>query len=491
MEYQESARSARGGSERPQRIDELGTANWNNRGIDAHIKRPAGASSAALKKMGMKKIDGIPHPLGTGNNSDGMTSSLKYTKNCLITNEQVYDGVAGTVPYSPADSYNSVFSGAQPAGIEASKTVQYNNYAALSTDKEGGKAPAWLIGKQTKRRIDAPFQTDANPIKHEHVRPHLSGNRPIRRMGPSGNTGPKYDNGASRLNWNLQKQQLNTGPLKYDGISREDWKAVSVREHISPLGEVLYSAGGLEDLRPPCIQEFTKADKPASLLTKYVNDARELSKFERDNYTPADPKFHVSTESADMVKAMYQHNTPTASRTSSEAAYDYQRTQPLTMSDTGLQALPEGSEFSYVSRGDQRPMTAPGPMSARSRQSGSLASLDSRSRRSGAMSARGSQRSDGGKYRGDERLASIASSYYSESDAGSRVQRSKSVDNGSRRGDERKEDRRPQPRGGGYTGQSATPMSGFFSDPSRTVTSSALNEALGGGGYNSSRRSPR
>lgn len=480
--------SARGGSDSSRRIEALGTGNWNNRGIDAHIKRPAGCSSAALKKMGMKRIDGIPHPLGTGNTSEGMTSSLKYPKNCLVTNEHVYDGVAAASPYSPAES---MFSAAHAAGIEASKTVQYNNYAALSTDKEGGKTPAWLVGQQTKRRIEAPFQMDGNPIKHEHVKPHKSGNRPIRRMGPTGNKGPAYDNGASRLNWNLQKQQLNTGPLRYEGIATEDWKAVSVREHISPLGEVLYNVGGLEDLRPPCTQEFTKADKPASLLTKYVNDQRELGKHERDRPEgwTRNPK-HVSVESADMVKAMYHHNTPSQSRTSSEAASDFRRMQPLTMSDTGLSALPEGSEYSDMGRGYERPMSATGPMSARSRQSGSLASYDSRSRASARMpmSARGSQRSDeGGKYeRGSQMRSSIASSYYtesyySESDAGSRVQRSKSADGlGSQRRNERRDDRRPQPRGGGYTGQSATPMSGLFSDPSRTVTSSALNEALRG-----------
>merc|ERR1719316_2075188 len=139
---------------------ELGTGNWNNRGIDNHIKRPAGVSSAGLKRMGMKRIDGIPHPIGCGNTSDAMEASLKYPKQCLVNNEHVYDGLA--VRHVDVSDPNHA-----PAGIEASKTVQHNDYAALSNKErdgpEGGKPPSWLIGKQTKRRINPPFQQNGDP----------------------------------------------------------------------------------------------------------------------------------------------------------------------------------------------------------------------------------------------------------------------------------------------------------------------------------------
>jgi len=307
-------------SQSEKRLTELGTGNWNNRGIDNHIKRPAGVSSCGLKRMGMKRIDGIAHPVGCGNISQGMEASLKYPKQCLVSNEHVYDGLA--VQYVPSTSAD--YSHLNPAGIEASKTVQYNNYAALSQDKDGAdaKAPSWLLGAQTKRRCEDPTRYNGDPIKHDHVKPHKLPTRPIRRMGPSGNDGPKYDNGAAKLNWNLQKQQMNTGPLTHVGMNAKDWKMVASREHISPLGEVLYNVGGLEDLRPACTKEFTKADKPATLMTQYENDSRQLASFERERRSgKAAPRAnHQLAESPDMHKAMYGTGSRTPSRTGFSAA---------------------------------------------------------------------------------------------------------------------------------------------------------------------------
>jgi hypothetical protein len=369
-----------------------------------------------------------------------------------------------------------------PAGIEASKTVQYNNYAALSDKErdgaEGGRAPSWLIGKQTKKRVDAPFQINGDPIKHDYVMPHKIPSRPIRRMGPSGNEGPTYDNGAARLNWNLQKQQLNTGPLPFKDMSHEDWKTVSARVQISPLGEVLYNVGGLEDLRPACYLEFTKADKPATLLTQYENDKRQLASFQRERTGPIELRHAITQSSPDMVNVMYGEET--GARTPSKVGF----------SETGSYGAPQ-YEDSYApseySRGgdparDLRPRTAPqmrAPMSAREpRRSPGVQSVKTfeeselRYRDAGRtpMSARGSDRYERGSYR--DYRSSVASSCYTESeafrpnrqsDAGKSL-RSKSVDRSSNT------QRRFSDVG--------SPMSGIFSDPSRTVTEQALNDAL-------------
>lgn len=459
---------------------ELGTGNWNNRGIDNHVKRPAGCSSAGLKRMGMKRIDGETN--AKGNTSRDMEQSLKYPRQCLVDNEHVYD--ADAVQHVPSN-IRTDYSNHSPAGIEAAKTVQYNNYAALSCGDrdgpQGGKVPSWLVGAQTKRRCDDPSGNNGDPVKHEHVLPHRLPTRPIRRMGPHGNDGPMYDNGAAGLNWNLTQQNMNTGPLHHDDMDKEQWRVIGAREHISPLGEVLYNVGGREDMRPACSKEYTKADRPATLMTQYDNDSRQLALFERFNSRrkPGHTRQQCPQlkESKEMVKALYGGESSAGNSViGGSSAYqqdDY---------------APSGSGYSDAAS-DLRPRSAPqqarstGTMSARgSRTSPSVRSFDESSRRSGGygdrtpQSSRGSMRSyddrgsyrgnnDRGSYRGDDER-SIASTYYTESQ-GSRSMRSKSVDGFS--GNQRR-----------YkdTGSSRSGMSGMFSDPSRTVTEQALNQAL-------------
>lgn len=495
------------GSEK--RLTELGTGNWNNRGIDNHIKRPAGVSSAGLKRLGMKRIDGIPHPQ-CGNTSEGMEASLKYPKQCLVNNEHVYDGLSVFTPVSAAEM-NSFDMNQRPAGAEASKTVALNNYAALITDKDDpshGKVPSWLYGSVAKKKF-ARHYSDFNPVRHDHVLPHYVPPRPIRRMGPDGNASPPYDNGAARLNWNLQNQQLNTGPLallSVQSMSKKDWKEVAQRVHISPLGEVVINLGGMEDLRPACIKEYQKADKPGSILTQYENESRQFARFERDWPRPAN-RNHVSNQSGEMLRAMSHDDV--GMRTPSRAS-EFQQS----VVDTPSRRL--ASEYSYSGTRDPapdlRPSTAPvqTPMSAREpRRSPGMSNFDSG--RSGGsrtpMSARGSAfgsrtaastrdryfrddatdlsfredpsyANDRGSYRGDRSYAddrsyysyednayrddrSIASSYwYGEDGGGSRT--GKSLDRVSR------SQRTP--------GRSS--VSGMFSDPSRTTTEKVLNEAL-------------
>jgi hypothetical protein len=203
-----------------------------------------------------------------------------------------------------------------------------------------------------------------------------------------------------------------------------------------------------------------------------------LAGFERDQVSKfADKGRHVSHESPDMVKAMYYHiNASEGSRTPSRASY-----QPSYGVQYGGYAP---SDISYRSGDpvpDLRPASAPAPESARgygSRQSPSITSFEDFQRRRGGnrtpMSARGSSDryydGDRGSYRGGDRSSIASSYYYSDMDSqGGRPRRSKSLDRASRRSDMSERSR--------YSG---TPASGLFSDPSRTVTSEALNEALRG-----------
>jgi len=389
--------------------------------------------------------------------------------------------------------------------------VQFNDYAALSNPErdgpEGGKPPSWLLGQQSKRRVPCPWHDNRDPIKHDAVVPHYRGTRPIRRMGPHGNDGPMYDNGAAGLNWNLQHQNRDTGPLVYEGLSKEDWKAISKQEQISPLGEVVFKVGGAEDLRPCSTKEYTKADKPVSLLTQYENDTRQLAAFERERPTKK-PEFHICMESPEMVKAMYHERSSSCgsrapSRMSSEYRMSYQ--QSAASEYRGSLTSPREVRPSYT------PSAASRPMSAReSRQSRSLASFDSARRperrrpKSARASATGSwvsaEQSEAGSrfygsYRGnrsyaessfvddgnyvDNKSAVSSSYYYSESCASRRTNSLDRFSSSQRRG----------------TYETGSPMSGMFSDPSRTVTESALNEALkssrGPGRQNRSSRKAR
>lgn len=300
------------GANSERRLTELGTGNWNNRGIDNHVKRPAGVSSAGLKRMGMKRIEGIESKV----RESTVESSLKWPKQCLVDNEFVYDGLA--VDHLPRSrSADPAFNA--PAGIEASKTVHMHNHGALSEKErdgpEGGRSPAWLIGAQTKRRVPAPFQIhNPEPVKHEYLKPHNVKSRSMRRMG--------YENAASRQNWNMQKQQLNTGPLSHEGMSLDDWKQVSKKVHVNECGEIIFMAGGMEDLRPACTQALTKADKGASMVTNYLNDSRDLARFERrktwaytdEQWGRGNPQL---AESPDM-----EHCMTGGPRTPSASAYD-------------------------------------------------------------------------------------------------------------------------------------------------------------------------
>lgn len=480
--------SGRASSER--RLTALGTGNWNNRGIDNHIKRPAGVSSCGLKRMGMKRIDGIPHPLGCGNTSEGIEQSLKYPKQCLVNNEHIYD--AGVVRHSAAANIDPHDCNQPPAGIEASKTVQYNNYEALSNKErdgpEGGKPPSWLLGQQKKRRVYPNGRPDqkshGNPIKHDYVMPHKLPVRPIRRMGPTGNDGPVYDNGAAALNWNLQNQQLNTGPLLHHELTAEEFQTVGQRLHISPLGELRYNVGGKEDLRPACTRAYTKADKPASRLTQYENDKRQLPLFERrveTNMCEPRPPNQMLLPSPDMIAAMAGEGYGGSTATAAESCL-YLDARPELSPQSRTYAP---SEYSCDPASGLKPAPVYPPESAPgvpldTRASPSVQSFASEPRRRASSqggygqggrtpaSARGSERS----YRSYH--SSIASSYYYESEGG-RSQTGRSQ--GSRRA--KSADRLSYGRSSqrsersGYSDQRS-----FYSDTSRTVAEQALNEAL-------------
>lgn len=284
------------------RLTALGVGSWNNRGIDNHIKRPAGVSSCGLKRMGNKRMDDLVCPTGCGNTSKNMVDSLKYPDECLVNNEHIYD--AGCVRHFTDANFDPHDANLPTAGVEGWKTVKYLNYQALSDPErdgpEGGKPPSWLVEQKLKRHVQL-YRGNGDPVRHDHVMPHKVGTRPIRRMGPSGNSGPVYNNGAAKLNWNLQQQQLHTGPLDHKDLKPSDWKAVGQRLQVSALGEVVYNVGGREDLRPACTVEYTKADKPVSRLTQYEND-KVLLRHDRvlERHSPTTR----NQESKDMVAAM-------------------------------------------------------------------------------------------------------------------------------------------------------------------------------------------
>jgi len=502
----------------------LGTGNWNNRGLDNHIKRPAGVSSASLKKMGMKRIDDIPHPIGCGNTSENMEASLKYPKQCLVNNEHVYDAgiVRHTAKCDWVDSKHH-----KPAGIPAAKTVQYNNYAALASDKEmegpgGGKPPSWLLGQQTKRRVKSSYCDNGDPVKHDHVMPHKNRHWPMRRMGPDGNN-TVYNNGASKLNWNLTNQQLNSGPLQHHEMSDRDWEALGTRIHVSPLGELSYKLAGKEDMRPACTKEYTKSDRPPTRMTQYMNDSRQLPRFERQLEAPHmfEPlqENPMLKESEDMMCAMYGRGDRTPSAYSQQPPANYFGDGPAPSPD---KASFVPSEYTCDPAGELRPAPIPPPQSPGgyadspggrspggrspggwqspggsraeySRASPSAAEFDrpdaryrgsatsseinnTRPRRRPAsagdrggrtpMSARGSDRSYRDRYEG-----SIASSYYYSESQGGRSQtsrRSKSLDRFAGRQSSRGDRYSDSGGSGGY----------FQSDPKKRITEQTLNEAL-------------
>jgi len=201
---------------------------------------------------------------------------------------------------------------------------------------------------------------------------------------------------------------------------------VSGHVHIGSNGEVLYNICGVEDLKPVGHRQFVKGDRPATALCQYENDSRQLPMFERQrpNSKRANPQLE---ESREMKHSMYG---PAFAASDDGQSY------------AGGYSVRSGSTWAERSNRPQ----------ARSpRQAESYVSSDRGSRRGAVpLSARGSD------------VRSVRSSYYSESEG----RRSKSVERistGQRRSD---------------AGSAKTPMSGMFSDPSRTVTVDALTQAL-------------
>lgn len=485
------------GANSERRLTELGTGNWNNRGIDNHVKRPAGVSSAGLKRMGMKRIEGIESKV----RESTVESSLKWPKQCLVDNEFVYDGLA--VDHLPRSrSADPAFNA--PAGIEASKTVHMHNHGALSEKErdgpEGGRSPAWLIGAQTKRRVPAPFQIhNPEPVKHEYLKPHNVKSRSMRRMG--------YENAASRQNWNMQKQQLNTGPLSHEGMSLDDWKQVSKKVHVNECGEIIFMAGGMEDLRPACTQALTKADKGASMVTNYLNDSRDLARFERrktwaytdEQWGRGNPQL---AESPDM-----EHCMTGGPRTPSASAYDescapseprsfLQQRSPRSArpgdQSPSFRSYDQGSTDGRGGRGG--PGGTRTPQSARASDRYERSSM--RSYRSSVPSSCYSESDVGRRSKSQDRMSGTQSRFsdggYSESRGG---RRAKSQDRLSRTQGRYSDSASRYSDGASRYSDGSSVVTGVFSDPSRTVTAQALNEALqsarGPGRSGRSQRSPR
>lgn len=251
----------------------------------------------------------------------------------------------GTTCVSPSKRSLRVHESKQhAAGIEASKTVQYNNHwmdtdwkAGKTEPAKPGRAPAWVYALQTKKRLEPPVAENGDPVKHEHIRPRSWIPRSMRRMG--------YEHGASRQTWNLQNSQKNTGPLK-GSLSREEMKELGSKVHISSLNEIIYNIGGAEDLMPAATNNFVKADLPASRQQQYENNCRNLALFEQDrsrNHYSAGGNPQLQ-ESADMYLCMH-------GCAENEAMGDFQEPPLYKTSSPGYSA----TKSSYASRSPKSP----------------------------------------------------------------------------------------------------------------------------------------
>mmetsp|Transcript_16473 Transcript_16473/g.29970 ORF Transcript_16473/g.29970 Transcript_16473/m.29970 type:complete len:489 (-) Transcript_16473:114-1580(-) len=474
-------RSTSAGS-RPLNRDEI---TWSARGIDNHVKRPAGVSSAGMKRCGMKRID-IKSRQPTIEANFKMPDDCLTVSSCSDYGTRCVTSARKSPRINPANQH--------PAGIEASKTVQYNNHwmeRDWKTSKESGgnpgRAPAWVYAFQTKRRIEPPENWD--PIKHDFIRPRAWVPRSMRRMG--------YDNAANRETWNLMNSTNQSGPLEQN-YTREQLRDIASKVHISSLNEIIYNIGGGEDLMPPATNDFVKADLPSSQQQQYENDCRNLSLFEqercRNQYSRGgNPQL---TESPDMYLCMHgcaenevmgdiqeppypreanQGRTPStqATRLSGQSPRAADFDTQSRRSRRSLQYSPSCDYYSdYFSERDPDYFSERGsrasivsPMKPRT-----LQSARSGGRRSNLSEAESARQSDRGSRRSDTRrsyddLRSIASSAFSE--RGSGMRRSKSMD---------RSPMTPMSEGG----QSA----GMFSNPRNTATATALREAM------ESRRSP-
>lgn len=432
---------------------------WSVRGIDNHVKRPAGVSSAGMKRAGLKRID---HRLAR---QPTIEANFKMDDDCITVSSCSDYGTRCVMSQRKSPRIDPARQ--HPAGIEASKTVQYNNHWSerdwkTSKDSSGaapGRAPAWLMAFQTKRRIEPPDSWD--PIKHDFIRPRSWVPRSMRRMG--------YDNAANRESWNLMNSTNTAGPLD-SSFSKERLTDIAAKVHISNLNEIIFNVAGGEDLLPPATNEFVKADLPSSQQQQYENDCRHLSLFEqersRNMYSRGgNPQLvespdmylclHGCAENAlqnDIPQPPYPYPSKRADGGTPSQRSDFQ-TSPSTAYYSDYFSMTERDSDYYSDRGSR---SVGSPMKPQRMQS-ARNSAGRRSNVSEPMSARSSRRSDTRRSYDDVR--SLASSAFS--DSSSFMRRSKSVD---------RSPFSPMSEGG----QSA----GLFSNPRNTATATALREAL-------------